>query len=363
MTDNAPEITGLQSGIQHCELMEGWFYSATETQDGDHLHLQYMTGELDRHASSSEQSIAALQAGGVKGEAIQFLNQAAEAAKATARRYQTAQDAVAQCAESIQQAMDAYRSACDALKSHIAIAEQYAANPDAGDKDFVTEEPAVHTSDSDEKPADAQPIQLPEDALQVPCTQCGTTLVHNGHLQLNDDRGEALATLVCPNQCGRIGAWRWQLSPDEYAAAAAHQAAVTGQPVTEEEAEEQEEEDDNTCDCDDITCSYDHPEGQSQFETWWTDDKDGTLENNTSVEWVVADLTDNIYGRWPKAEAVRRGSMMVRDRFTGEKWEALAFLAKHVHLQQQYLKHGLHAFWPDEYKPGLGYVPNPNWAD
>lgn len=134
------EITGLQSGIQHCEQMSEYFGQVAATREADEGHLQDMATQLNECWTSSESSQQALTAGGVSGAPITALASAAEMAGQAAQRYESAAAAMAHATEAVTQAQAAYAQAKAELEKQNAVAEQYAANPDAGDKEFVTAE-------------------------------------------------------------------------------------------------------------------------------------------------------------------------------------------------------------------------------
>ncbi|REF00339.1 hypothetical protein DFJ69_5871 [Thermomonospora umbrina] len=78
-----------------------------------------MASECMQGAASVETSIASLQAGGVSGPAL---------------------SALAQAQEALTQAMTAFNAANAALTRHVSVSDAYAANHDAGDKQFVTQD-------------------------------------------------------------------------------------------------------------------------------------------------------------------------------------------------------------------------------
>lgn len=90
------ETTSLTSAIAYAETM------ASTTEEG---------------VTSTETSISSLQNGGVGGEAINQLTQAME---------------------NLSSAAASFRAAQTELQAHVSVQDAYGANPDAGDKEFVT---------------------------------------------------------------------------------------------------------------------------------------------------------------------------------------------------------------------------------
>jgi hypothetical protein len=200
-------------------------------------------------------------------------------------------------------------------------------------------------------------VNVPPNLWNLACPDCGDGRLAPVLTTVDADEDEALAQVrtECDRTCGYQGAtMTWPLAEDEY-------RNVFGHDFDDEEGEEAglkpEDEDDGGCDCDDLTCQYEHPDGQNRYE-------DSYGERYPDRGWAVAELTDVMYGKWPESAPFTPGEMAIWDRITGEKWDALAFLAAHKDMQGRYLALGHHAFWPDEYpNPGLDYMPNPNWAE
>ena len=135
------EITGQQSGIQHCELMANYMADIVTSTEKDIAHLSDVAERLRECAVSSETSQAALVVGGVEGTPLTALAQAAEQATAACQRYEQMATELAAAGEAASSAQEAYTAAQQALESHGGVAEAYAATGgEAGSKEFLLAE-------------------------------------------------------------------------------------------------------------------------------------------------------------------------------------------------------------------------------
>src|SRR5699024_832229 len=123
-TMTATEITGLNSAIQYASELSTYC-----NHTNDQISSVLPTGT--DASSSCEQARASLETGGVTGQPLADVTAVQEqmTAAVTALNDALSQlDAAGASAESLRQR----------LTSHLSVQESYAANPDAGHKEFVT---------------------------------------------------------------------------------------------------------------------------------------------------------------------------------------------------------------------------------
>lgn len=144
MTQSSPhsspsgEVTNLTSAAQFAEEMREEFQSATPNVEALALQAGQIAEWAVRSSISAETALAGLAAGEVTGEAVNAVNVARTQISSAAHNIHGAADALLAAYEEFTLTADAFESAQRALHRHTAVAEAYAANPDAGSKQFNT---------------------------------------------------------------------------------------------------------------------------------------------------------------------------------------------------------------------------------
>lgn len=147
MTDNhvpnvpaAPssEITNLTSALEYTRGMAEQFQAAVGHAESLSAQASQVADWANGSANAAESSIAGVTAGEVSGEAVTSLHAAHEQMTVAATQVADAQQELAAAQEQFAATVAAFETAHAAFQRQQAVAEAYAANPDAGSKQFNT---------------------------------------------------------------------------------------------------------------------------------------------------------------------------------------------------------------------------------
>lgn len=132
------EITNITTAMDYTRATAEQFRSAVTHAEGLAAQAQQVADWAEQASTSAETSIAGITAGEVTGEAVESLHAAQEQMTAAATQVAEAHRELTTAQEQFAATAAAFDTAHAAFQRHSTVAEAYAANPDAGSKQFNT---------------------------------------------------------------------------------------------------------------------------------------------------------------------------------------------------------------------------------
>lgn len=132
------EITTITTAVRFTDDMRLEFRTAMGHVESMALQSGQISEWAARSAITAETALTGLAVGDVTGYALNCLTVAREQITSAARNVQQAAEALLTTFEEFTVTADSFDGAHRALQRHQAVAEAYAANPDAGSKEFNT---------------------------------------------------------------------------------------------------------------------------------------------------------------------------------------------------------------------------------
>lgn len=132
------EVTNLATALEYTRGMGEQFRSATAHVETLTAQAQQVADWAEQTAASAETSLAGITEGEVTGEAVRSLHVARDQITAAATQVVAAQRELAAAQEQFGTTAESFDTAYTAFARQQTVAEAYAANPDAGSKQFNT---------------------------------------------------------------------------------------------------------------------------------------------------------------------------------------------------------------------------------
>lgn len=132
------EVTNLQTALEYTRATGEQFRSAVAHAETLAAQTQQVAEWAEQSSASAETSVAGITAGEVTGEAVDSLTAAQERMTSAASQVAAAADELHTAQEQLAATAAAFDTAHAAFQRQSIVAEAYAANPDAGSKQFNT---------------------------------------------------------------------------------------------------------------------------------------------------------------------------------------------------------------------------------
>lgn len=139
-TSSAPsgEVTNIGTALAFTRDMRDEFRAAAGNVETMALQSGHIAEWAAQCSSNAEVALTGLSAGEVTSEAVNSLTVARHQIQSAARNVYGASEAMLAAFEEFGLAADTLEGAHRALRRHTAVADAYAANPDAGTREFNT---------------------------------------------------------------------------------------------------------------------------------------------------------------------------------------------------------------------------------
>lgn len=131
------EVAGLRSAIRYCEQMAAACTEGMQTAEQTGVVTTNLAASSLRGVASAEQAASGLRGGGTTGPSLVLLGEAMDQLRATQGSFTTASESMTQGRGGYEGAKAKFEAAAAELRKQLAVADQYQANQDAGEKSFL----------------------------------------------------------------------------------------------------------------------------------------------------------------------------------------------------------------------------------